>query len=146
MNRRRFMQGIAVTTAGIGGLPLLTEVEVAASDPQSVTAASASRNGVAISTEGYTFLCDFSRGTETWKAYEDLRTREGSIAIVSPSGAGRVLTKNAEATFAEATPPYLGLSLKDIGMAGPDLLADRLLRNGDPDPEEVKSAAPPHGS
>lgn len=146
MNRRRFMQGIAVTTAGIGGLPLLTEVDMAASDPQSVTAASASRNGVAISTEGYTFLCDFSRGTETWKAYEDLRTREGSIAIVSPSGTGRVLTKNAEATFAEAAPPYLGLSLKYIGMAGPDLLADRLLRNGDPDPEEVKSAAPPHGS
>jgi len=44
------------------------------------------------------------------------------------------------------TPPYLGLSLKDIGLTGRDLLAERLLANGDPDPEMVKSAAPPHGS
>ena len=35
-----------------------------------------------------------------------------------------------EAAFAEATPPYLGLSMNDIGMAGADLLADRLLQHG----------------
>ncbi len=31
-----------------------------------------------------------------------------------------------------ADPPYLGLNLKDIGMSGADLLADRVLQNGDP--------------
>jgi len=42
--------------------------------------------------------------------------------------------------------PHLGLALKDIGVSSPDLLADRLLQNGDPDPEQVKSAAPPMAS
>ena len=42
--------------------------------------------------------------------------------------------------------PYLGLTLKEIGLSSPDLLADRLLRDGDPDPEKVKSAAPPMAS
>lgn len=42
--------------------------------------------------------------------------------------------------------PYLGLALKDVGVSSPDLLADRLLQDGDPDPEKVKSAAPPMAS
>jgi hypothetical protein len=147
MDRRRFLQGIAVTTAGMGGLPVLAEMDGrSASDPLGAATASASQGAPDISTEGHTLLCSFIRGSETWKVYEDLRTREGSIVFVSTSGAGRVLTRNAEATFAEVNPPYLGLSMSDIGMAGPDLLADRLLQNGDPDPEQVKSAAPPLGS
>lgn len=56
------------------------------------------------------------------------------------------MPKSAEATFEDANPPYLGLSLKDVGMSGRDLLAEKLLQNGDPDPELVKSAAPPLGS
>ncbi len=57
-----------------------------------------------------------------------------------------MLAKSAEATFGEANPPWLGLSLKEIGLSDADLLADRLLANGDPDPEMVKSAGPPLGS
>ena len=147
MDRRRFLRGIAVTTAGIGGVPLLAEIgEPAQSNPQSADLPFSSMERADINIEGYTLLCSFSRGTENWKVYEDLRTREGAIAFVSTHGSGRVLTKNAEACFAETNPPYLGLNLKDIGMAGADLLAARLLRNGDPNPEEVKSAVPPHGS
>jgi hypothetical protein len=41
---------------------------------------------------------------------------------------------------------YLGLTLKEIGLSSADLLADRLLDNGDPDPEAVSSAAPPMAS
>ena len=47
--------------------------------------------------------------------------------------------------MAEGT-PYLGLSLKEVSLAPADLLADRLLKNGDPDPETVKGAAPPMAS
>ncbi|HUA16842.1 MAG TPA: Tat pathway signal protein [Verrucomicrobiae bacterium] len=47
--------------------------------------------------------------------------------------------------MAEGT-PYVGLALKDIGISSADLLADRLLKDGDPDPEAVKSAAPPMAS
>ncbi len=32
------------------------------------------------------------------------------------------------------------------GLSSPDLLADRLLQDGDPDPETVRSAAPPMAS
>lgn len=94
-----------------------------------------------------TVLSEFELNGTHWKVFEDLSTREGSIRFVSDAGASIVLSKSAEASFAEAQPPYLGLSLKEIGMAPRDLLADKLLAGGgDPDPEVVKSAAPPAGS
>jgi hypothetical protein len=58
-----------------------------------------------------------------------------------------VLRKSADAAFAEADPPHLGLSMEEIGLSGPDLLAEKLLNGGDdPDPEMVKRAAPPQGA
>ena len=95
--------------------------------------------------EGYTLLAEFTAGADSWKVYEDLRTREGSLVFLSSSGKTRVLTKSAEASMLEGS-PYLGLALKEIGLSSPDLLADRLLQDGDPDPEKVKSAAPPMAS
>ncbi len=145
MDRRRFLQGFAVTTAAMGGLPMLGEMD-GPSGLQNAEVTGPSKCAVDICTEGHTLLSTFTRGTETWKVYEDLRRRSGEITFIAGNSVGRVLTKSAEATFAEVTPPYLGMNISDIGMAGPDLLADRLLRNGDPDPEEVKSAAPPLGS
>src|SRR5260370_22499949 len=53
-----------------------------------------------------------------------------------------MLSKSVEASMEEGG-PYLGLSGKDIGLSSPDLLADQLLQDGDPDPEKVKAAAPP---
>ncbi len=90
--------------------------------------------------------CEFTLGPATWKVFENVRDRDGAITFISSQGRKRVLAKTAEATFAEATPPYLGLSLHDIGLANTDLLAERLLAHGDPDPEMVKSAVPPLGS
>ena len=88
-------------------------------------------------------ICEFELDGGTWHVFED----EGTITFVSSAGEKRVLAKSAEATFAEATPPHLGLSLKDIGLANADLLAEKLLaRGGDPDLEMVKAAAPPMGS
>lgn len=96
--------------------------------------------------DGHTFLCEFTLDSAAWKVFEDLRTREGAITFVPSNGATLVLPKSAEAAFPEADPPHLGLRMEDIGMAGADLLAEELLANGDPDPEIVKSAAPPQGS
>lgn len=128
MDRRRFLRNLAATTAAVEYLPLLETEAAEESD-----------------TAGLTLLCEFPAGAASWKAYEDLRVRDGAITFVS-AGGKRVLAKSAEAAFAEANPPYLGLSLNDIGMAGADLLADKLLERGDPDPEMVRSAAPPLGS
>ena len=144
MDRRDFLQGIAATAAG---LELLTGRAGAATDPRPVTAGQARKPGLgeAVSTEGYSLITEFKTETETWKVYEDLRTREGALAFVSSKGAARSLAKSAEASMPEGS-PYLGLALKDIGLSSADLLADRLLQNGDPDPEAVKSAAPPMAS
>jgi hypothetical protein len=142
MDRRKFLQTAALTTATFKLLP----------SPQGAAAAGAGAPkkdldlSPATDIEGHTLVCKFTKDTIEWKVYEDLRSREGAITFLSPSGS-LVLAKSAEAAFAEAETPYLGLSLKDIGMSAPDLLAGKLLQSGeDPDPEQVKSAAPPLGS
>lgn len=144
MHRRDFLQGIAATAAA----GEILSRGAAASPQASPTASRKPRRAPAeaISVEGFTLVAEFKVGAESWKAYEDLRTREGSLVFKSSSGETRVLTKSAEASMPEGT-PYLGLALKDIGVSSPDLLADRLLQSGaDPDPETVKSAATPMAS
>jgi len=124
MDRRRFLQNVALTV-GQASWP----VEASEEDPAADTP-----------------ISEFHLDSASWKVYEDLGTREGPITFVSSTGITRVLTKSAEATFAEADPPYLGLKISDIGTAARDLLAEKLLEHGDPDPEQVRSAAPPLGS
>ena len=147
MDRRRFMQHLGATTAAVESLARNANSAVP-SDP-AVLPFKAAEPGLAtmsssdINPEGHTLVSEFKMDGITWKVYEDLRTRDGSITFVSSQGGARVLAKSAEAAFPEADPPYLGLKLEDIGMADRDLLADRLLEKGDPDPEMVKSAAPP---
>jgi hypothetical protein len=145
MDRREFLQGVAATA---GGLELLAGRVGAATDPNPVMTADAIRKAVrgpAISIEGYTFVLEFRTESASWKVYEDLRTRDGAVVFVSAKGGTRFLTKSAEASMPEGT-PYLGLTLKEIGLSSADLLAGRLLQNGDPDPESVRSAAPPMAS
>jgi hypothetical protein len=125
VNRRRFIQNLAVTAAAAEAL------EAFEPPPQEPA-----------STDGYTLIAEL----DGWKVHEDLRTRDGSIVFTGPRGVQRVITKSAEACFATAEPPYLGLKMEEIGMAGPDLLADKLLAHGDPDPEQVRAAAIPLGS
>jgi hypothetical protein len=133
MNRRHFLQNLAATAA-------ITEA-LEAMEPEPPQA-----NSAPADTTGYALIAEFASGGASWKVHEDLRTRDGSIIFVPSSGPRRVLTKSAEACFATADPPYLGLKIQDIGMSGPDLLADKLLEHGDPDPEQVRAAAPPLGS
>jgi len=145
MDRRRFLQSTALTTAA-AYVP-----ELAADDRSSHTQYLRAFNAsftpaINVDLAGHTFICEFKIGSTAWKVYEDLRTRDGVITFLSASGA-RSLAKSAEASFAEDSPPYLGLALKDIGMSPRDLLAEHLLEGGDdPDLERVRSAAPPLGS
>ncbi|HEV2223915.1 MAG TPA: hypothetical protein VGR97_04550, partial [Candidatus Acidoferrales bacterium] len=144
MDRRRFLQNLAVTTAALRYLP--QPVDAAERPGGFAQPVGSNEPELAPDVAGHSLLCEFKIDSTSWKVFEDLRTRDGAITFLSSRGASRVLPKTAEATFAGANPPYLGLSLKDIGMSGPDLLADKLLANGDPDPELVASAAPPMGS
>lgn len=144
MDRRRFLQNLAASTATLNLLSG-TETSPASADiPRALLSALASTDDAQI--DGHTLLATFTRKDEEWKVYEDLRTRDGVITFLSSKGSARVLRKTAEATFAEDGPQYLGLDLKDIGMADPDLLADKLLAHGDPIEDEVRRAAPPMDS
>ena len=128
MHRREFFQSLAATAA----VQSLSEAAQTASPAPDTT--------------GHTLVCEFNIGPAAWKVYEDLRTREGALTFLTSAGRARVLSKSAEAAFAEANPPYLGLSLDEIGTSGRDLLAEKLLENGDPDPQRVRLAAQPLGS
>jgi hypothetical protein len=142
MDRRQFLQNAVLTT---GAAKLLRAPVSAAAANAGISNAEFSLSPAA-DIEGHILVCEFTHESTHWKVYEDLRTREGAITFVSPRGS-LVLTKSAEAAFAEAGTAYLGLNLKDIGMSAADLLADKLLQSGDdPDPEQVRSAAPPLGS
>jgi len=129
MDRRQFLQGLALAGA-------ITESRAA--EPPEPQAAP--------QPEGQTPICEFSYDNATWKVYETHAVRGSAITFVSSRGNRRVLNKSAEAAFSEADPPYLGLSLNEIGTSGHDLLAEKLLEHGDPDPERVRLAAPPLGS
>src|SRR5215831_9242583 len=140
MNRRHFLQNAAVASMGVKyftdvpapGQPELMPPDANLREPD---------------LDGHTLVSTFDHDGSNWKVYEDLRVREGVLTFVSSRGQSRVLGKSAEATFAEADPPHLGLSMNDICLADADLLADRLLAGGgDPDPEKVRAAAPPLGS
>jgi hypothetical protein len=144
MDRRRFLQSLAVSTAAWTDLHAFDQESAAAGSADAPLRGT--RKASETQVEGHTLLCTFTREGKTWTVYEDLRTRDGMITYVSSTGEARTLRKTAEATFAEDGPPYLGLALKDIGMAGPDLLADKLLAHGDPKEAEVRRAAPPMDS
>ncbi|HSU18447.1 MAG TPA: hypothetical protein VLI45_01775, partial [Acidobacteriaceae bacterium] len=143
MDRRRFLQTVAASAAAVNTLGAVAE-QAGVRGPRPSPAGVVP--GAEADVHGHTLICTFAREGDTWKVYEDLRTRDGAITFVSSKGVARVLPKTAEQTFAEDGPQHLGLDMKDIGMSGPDLLADKLLANGDPNEDEVRRAAPPMNS
>jgi hypothetical protein len=144
MDRRSFLKSVAASTAALHGLVAHGEE---ATPPTLLWATPGGvQPATSASINGHTLLCQFPRGKETLTVYEDLTTRDGVLTFVSSDGTARVLRKTAEATFADDGPQHLGLDIKDIGMSGPDLLADKLLAHGDPNEDEVRRAAPPMNS
>lgn len=144
MDRRRFLQTVAASAAAANALGAIAEPSGRLQPSHLV--ASGVVSSAQTDVEGHTPICSFTRKDETWKVYEDLRTRDGAITFVSSKGVARVLPKSAEQTFADDGPQHLGLEIKDIGMAARDLLAEKLLANGDPNEDEVRRAAPPMNS
>lgn len=142
MDRRRFLQNIA---AGTVALDRLARATIGGESNRAVEVNTPQQTGVPTSTDGFSEICQFTRASTKWRVYEDFRRRDGSIVFISTNGETRELIKNAEASMAEGS-VYVGLTLKEIALSAPDLLADHLLKNGDPDPEVVRSAAPPIAS
>src|SRR6516164_6147086 len=118
MDRRKFIQAVSVTAAFASW-----------STPAHASCATLSDLTLlrpVPDVTGHTVISRLTLDDTEWEVYEDLRTRDGEITFISPRGA-RVLRKSAEGAFAEADPPHLGLSMEEIGLSGPDLLADKLL-------------------
>lgn len=133
-HRRAFLQGSVAGTAGLG---------VATAAAAQVLPKLESASSVKIA--GLTQLAQFTAHGAQWTVHEDQTRRDGAIVFTSDKGAFS-LSKRPEACFDDIQPSYLGLALKDICLADADLLADKLLAHGgDPDPEEVRKAAPPAG-
>ena len=140
MDRRDFIKSITASTAALHTLAAhASSIGIMPSIAGLMPASAASL-------QGHTKLVSFTRNAETWTVYEDLRVRDGVLTFVCSDGNARVLRKTAEATSASEGPQYLGLDLKEIGMADADLLADKLLAHGDPSEEEVRRAVPPMNS
>src|SRR5581483_10697148 len=139
MDRRRFLQRLAATTAG-------AELIARAGEAAEEAAPDAAPQSTVPDTGGHTQLCEFSYGGTTLKVYEDLSKRDGSLTFVPARGTARILTKRPEACFTQAAKPYLGFTMPEIGSSLPDILADKLLSHGDPDEIEVRDAAPVIGS
>lgn len=131
MDRRKFLQNLAATSAAVELVSTTGQAEPQQSGNEPPTAG--------------THLGEFQLSGMKWKVYEDLNKRDGAITFIPAHGESRVMEKRTEATFTQAAEPYLGLKIADIGASGPDLLANKLLENGDPDPLQVRDTAPPLG-
>lgn len=140
MDRRRFLQAAATTSTGLvvaaHAGPARAEIPSAHVRPDVLPSGA---------TDGFTPVCTFELDGTHWQVLEDRRSSDGALAFVS-GNRGIVLERRTEAVYSQAKQPYLGLKLGDIGVSGPDLLADKLLENGDPDPIAVRDAAPPAAS
>src|SRR5206468_2375117 len=100
MDRRKFLQNLAATTAALQDLVNNASAadfakRSAVPDPQP----SVHRGEVDI--EGYMLVSQFKIGPTVWKVYEDLRSRDGSLVFKSSQGVAKILTKSAEAAFDE---------------------------------------------
>ncbi|TLD30287.1 Tat pathway signal protein [Venturia nashicola] len=83
---------------------------------------------------------------DSWTVLEDVSQRNGDIVFESTkTKERRVFPKTGEATFEETDakfPKFAGLQLADIGLAAEDLLATRILKDGEPDERGVRLTIP----
>lgn len=115
MDRRRFLGNLAVSAAAMKVKPELhASPAIEHAEPADL---SARIKDSEVHVEDHTLLSTFTRNGETWKVYEDLTIRDGAITFISSAAHALVPSKSAEAVYPEKGPAYLGLNLKDIGLA-----------------------------
>lgn len=145
MDRRRFLQGVAATSAAIGlaGTSRPSIADVTGPTPPKIRRAPLPVRvpRARLSIRGYQAIGSFENAGKTWQVLEDLSHADGDLVLIHADVAC-VLGKRTEPTYNEATRPYFGMKLADIALAEADLLAEHLLRQGEPDENEVRLAAP----
>ncbi|KAE9974740.1 hypothetical protein BLS_002935 [Venturia inaequalis] len=97
-----------------------------------------------------TQVVQIEHGDDSWTVIEDLSQRDGDIIFESTKTKKRIVfPKTGEAAFQEYDaryPEFAGLQLANIGLATQDLLANRMLTDGEPDERRVRFTLPPTGS
>ncbi len=140
MDRRYFLQSMAAATAALA----VTDANAGELAGQ-VLGQPKLQPLSSLDLSGYSKLCDFDDKGKKWAVYENLNAQDGAL-VFSHGKEAVVLAKRVEATFASDTQPYLGMPLAKVAMSDADLLADQLLAKGEPDEQQVKTAAPPVAS
>jgi len=146
MDRRRFLQRMA-TTAAVG-------LAAARSAPAGASPRAQPARPVpppvripksAAQLQGQQAVAQFRLPGQDWQVLEDLSHPDGALSLVCGEQAC-VLAKRTEPAYSDAATPYFGMKLADIALADADLLADHLLRGGEPDEAQVRLASPPVAS
>jgi hypothetical protein len=107
-----------------------------------------SSTSVKVPVDGYTKQAEITAEGAKWTIYEDMKSRDGNIIFQSASGDQRVFPKYTEPSFwvpSSKYPKFLGKNMRDIGMELQDILADELLKDGEPIEEKVAAIIPPSG-
>ncbi|WP_434029820.1 Tat pathway signal protein [[Pseudomonas] boreopolis] len=141
MDRRQFLRGGVGVTAGTMVWGWQMPAIAGAAEGMASPALSPPRDPL----PEHAKLLEFDHRGRRWSVHEDLRTPQGSLVLACAEGV-LDLGKRTEAVWGSDRPPYFGMKLAEVAMAEADLLADRLLRDGDPREDEVRDAAPPPAS
>lgn len=81
----------------------------------------------------------------TWEMTDDFSRPDGSIYLKGPKGQELTMTRYLE-WYGTPETTFLGLNSSDVLEAANDILADELLKNGDPDRDQISGVLPPVGS
>ncbi|TQN67915.1 hypothetical protein CSHISOI_07548 [Colletotrichum shisoi] len=95
--------------------------------------------------DGLAAIGTFSYNGETWKAYKNIARCDGPLVLVVASGTRREIKRYVEATSVESLElnrtlgPFFDLnSANDVNLKQNDVLAERLLQDGEPIEEHVR--------
>ncbi len=145
MDRRTFLRQGMAATAAVGAGAALAGHAVSANAAASPAALRPRLEALPSAAHVGSKLCSFEHLQQQWSVYEHLDDPQGQLTLWTDSGMLR-LDKYTEAAYPAAGAPYFGMPLAQVAMADADLLADRLLRDGDPDEAQVRDVAPPPAS
>ncbi|KAE9574236.1 hypothetical protein CGMCC3_g9675 [Colletotrichum fructicola] len=95
--------------------------------------------------EGLTITDTFTLDGMSWTVYEDLSEPGGDIVMVPETGLTKRFATRLEATKTRVDPTvplFMGMNPADVNQAPNDLLADALLKDGEPDEAAVRDVLP----